>query len=460
MKLPSSFEKYLAEADLNPDEMRRGLQLEPSVFVRMHPKKSNALPHLSPAHPLIPGVYKLPRRPVFALDPWFHAGMYYVQDVSSAFLKLLLADIIKTIKIDLAIDVCAAPGGKSTLLLELLNEYSILIANETIGSRFGILKENLEKWGYPNFILTRLDPTQLGKSGLKAELMLIDAPCSGEGMFRKDPNALNMWSEASVAHCALRQHRIVEDALPALAEGGFLLYSTCTFNRRENEEIILKNSEILEPFIAEFPKLPGMHIREENGFRFYRFLPEAGSGEGLTFCVCRKKGASTSKTPPAPRREKSAFSVINHSDIPSSYILIEDKQGIQHLFPPGGQHALHILEKSKGVASFGTEVSERRNTLIKPLHGATLSAVLPKSTHVVTLNIEEALKYLKRNTFEIDIPLPGLYTASHQGAVLGNIKHLGLRWNNLYPNAYRLRMEIPNEIPEPWWAAPPNTSLI
>ncbi len=239
--------------------------------------------------------FYLNERPVFTLDPLFHAGTYYVQEASSMFTW----HIVQQLKLDenpiTALDLCAAPGGKSTLLASVLHPDSLLISNEIIKPRASVLVGNLSRWGNANSIVTNNDPKVFGGWQGQVDLLLADAPCSGSGMFRKDPDTIDEWSEQNVELCAQRQQRILADSLPVLKEGGYLIYSTCSYSEKENEEILdwLMDSHALES--VRITKDPDWGIIESQSLRHhaygYRFYPHLVKGEGFFVAVLRKTGA-------------------------------------------------------------------------------------------------------------------------------------------------------------------------
>lgn len=183
--------------------------------------------------PWIKHGYLLENRPNFALDPLFHAGAYYVQDSSSMILWQFLSDLNR--ENQLVLDTCAAPGGKSTLLLDWLDNKGFLIANEIDKKRTRILNENILKWGKTNVATTSLSTSYFETSSCEFDLVVVDAPCSGEGMFRKDEHARIQWNEDLVDHCSIIQENILDDVSEIIGNGGHLIYSTCTTNPRENE---------------------------------------------------------------------------------------------------------------------------------------------------------------------------------------------------------------------------------
>ena len=266
------------------------LQKEAPTTIRLNSKKnlpdSSIFPEkLAPVLWNDDGFY-LPQRPSFTLDPSFHAGAYYVQEASSMFVAEAIkqtVDLTKPLKI---MDLCAAPGGKSTLLASLLNNKSLLVANEVIKSRIGALKENLEKWGYPNYLVSNHDPEEMIDLEGFFDVVLTDAPCSGEGLFRKDPKASKEWSENSVQLCSARQKRILQAATMLVAPNGYLCYSTCTYNEKENEQNArwLIQTTDFEEVKLNIPAEWGI-VEKEFG---YQFFPHKVQGEGFYLAIFRK----------------------------------------------------------------------------------------------------------------------------------------------------------------------------
>ena len=242
--------------------------------------------------PWCPEGFYLPGRPQFTFDPLFHAGCYYVQEASSMFITHVLRQFVK--EPVAMLDLCAAPGGKSTAAITVLPEGSTLTSNEPIRLRYQILEENITKWGYNNCSVTNLYPRDFRKKKEKFDVILCDVPCSGEGMFRKDPNAINEWSLQNVEKCWRLQREIVADAWECLTPGGILIYSTCTYNTKENEENVRWIMEEYDAEILSIPTEPSWIITGSllAGFEapVYRFIPGFTRGEGLFMAVLRKKG--------------------------------------------------------------------------------------------------------------------------------------------------------------------------
>ncbi len=234
----------------------------------------------------------LEKRPIFTLDPLYHAGVYYAQEASSMVLEKVL-EKIELFEDFLALDLCAAPGGKSLILSDWLAKDGLLISNEVIASRAKILKENCLKWGCDNVLISNSDPKKIAKSGVNFDLILIDAPCSGEGLFRKDPESIQEWSEENTHLCELRQKRIIADIISQLNENGYLIYSTCTYNPAENEmQLEWMESE----FGLEWQKMDDLlefgMIKRGQG---YAFLADENHGEGFYIALAKlvnKKTAS------------------------------------------------------------------------------------------------------------------------------------------------------------------------
>lgn len=333
------------------------------------------------------GVY-LSDRPQFTFDPLLHAGCYYVQEASSMFVTHILrqsGDCPQS-----ALDMCAAPGGKSTALRSILPEDCVLVSNEPMGNRAQILLENITKWGAPNCIVTNNYPRDFRKAKLKFDVILCDVPCSGEGMFRKDPNAINEWSMQNVEKCWRLQREIVSDAWECLNSGGLLIYSTCTYNTKENEENIQWILENFDAEVIDIPIAPSWHITgsllPDFSAPVYRFIPGITRGEGLFACALRKAG-----TP------------------------------IQHTFNTK-KLSLKVLESEMPQGEF------------------------PR----VEVDYPEALRYLRGEALVLPPNTPkGLVTITYKGQPLGSAKNIGNRANNLYPKAWRIKStHLPAEAPK------------
>ena len=289
---PAEFINNL-HASIGPQRAGRVLEAlaaAPEVSVRVNPFKSSLAAlreHFgSLAGEPVPwapqeGFY-LQERPSFTLDPWFHAGAYYVQEASSMYVGVLFEHALDALgrRTGLRIlDLCAAPGGKTTQLLSHLDASSLLVANEVVPARATVLAENVARWGCSNVAVTQSDPSAFSSMNGFFDGGVVDAPCSGEGMFRKDERAVSEWSPDHVRLCAARQRRIVGDVWPSLVPDGFLIYSTCTFNRYENEDNV--------DWICT--ELGGSCLEKRH------FYPGEDRGEGFFAALIRKSPASGPK---------------------------------------------------------------------------------------------------------------------------------------------------------------------
>jgi len=366
--------------------------------------ESNLTPHSSLLTPQIkvpwcPEGFYLSGRPQFTFDPLFHAGCYYVQEAASMFVTHILRAVANSSLFTLhsslnVLDLCAAPGGKSTAMRTVLPEGSILVSNEPNPTRAQILLENITKWGWPDCIVTNNYPRDFRKAKAKFDLILCDVPCSGEGMFRKDPQAISEWSLQNVEKCWRLQREIVADAWECLNPGGLLIYSTCTFNIKEDEENV---RWILDTYDAEpltIPTDPSWNITGSllPGFDapVYRFIPGITRSEGLFVCVLRKFGGTE------VRRY-------------------------------GG--ARYDYRQMKGLS-----------ILVPPLHHTPVPPT-------IDLPYSDALKYLRGEALVLPPGTPqGIVTVTYKGVPLGPVKNIGSRANNLYPKPWRIKTtHLPSE---------------
>lgn len=444
--LPKEFEERM-HADLGDGYLNFVQSLkEPSpVSIRLNPFKSTQI-----EGPTIPwtqfGKY-LSERPSFTLDPNFHAGAYYVQEASSMLLEQALiqsTDLSKPLR---ALDLSAAPGGKSTHIISLLSSDSLLISNEVIRSRASILSENIQKWGYPNVVITCNDPKDFNNLEGFFDVIVVDAPCSGEGLFRKDPDAMNEWSADNVQLCSMRQRRILSDVLPSLKENGILIYSTCTFNEQENENnmIWISSEEALESVPLSMNKHWGVEtIQKENAIG-YRCYPHKVKGEGFFISVLRKKSSSGEVRIKPKRRFSSASKKITEQL--NSWLLHADQFNfIQHenlliTLPAQSFDDIQFVAERLNVITKGTALAEAKHDKLIPEHSFALSTHLNKEHfQKIDLNLNQALSYLRKEAFLHDDQRKGFAFVSYQENPLGWVNLLGTRFNNLYPSSWRIRM--------------------
>ncbi len=441
IKLPEDFVRRVQQDPFLGTSLLDALNATPPVSIRKHPQKY--LGHLEndQAIPWMPFGSYLESRPVFTLDPHFHGGAYYPQEAGSQLLWSAL-DQLNFSEEPIFLDLCAAPGGKSTLISDFLNGNGLLISNEVIQQRARILKENLTKWGYTNTLVSNNDPADFTKLEGVFDCIVVDAPCSGEGMFRKDHEAREEWSEQHVELCASRQKRIVMDCWSALKESGYLIYSTCTFNDQENERnidwIITQTGAALIHIDLPFAETG------RNGIGYYA-IPGKQKAEGFFIAVLQKttetkeRNEKNNKPALAPFKDlKMVGELVNLK----SQIAFVQWENFVFALPENHLQLIQKIKQKLRIIKLGTEIGELSRKGIIPHEALALSVNLVRSDiPKYELTKEQALHYLKGETFQ----LPGNHgygLMCFEGTKLGWIKHLGNRFNNLYPKDWRIRMRI------------------
>ena len=394
-----------------------------------------------------PGGFYLKERPVFTIDPAYHAGAYYVQEASSMFLDHLLRDILQDRKGLRVLDLCAAPGGKSTLIASLLDKDSLLISNEVIRTRASILEENMTRWGYMNTWVTSNDPRDFGRIQGYFDVIVVDAPCSGSGLFRKDARALQEWSEANVQMCSERQQRILADVWPALKENGVLIYATCSYSPREDEQILdwlagnYDLSAIQVPLKEEWGIVP---VISGKGMAGYRFFPDKIKGEGF-FIAAMQKNEET-ETIYMPKFKTAHDKKIKDQ---AAYLLRNpDKLFIQagkedfHAIETSHEADLQMLQKFVYMRKTGLKLGKPVAKEWLPDHEIALSIDANINLPGIDANWEQALHFLKREEMGLESTDKGWFIIHYNGLGLGWIKALGNRTNNYLPKSWRIRMEV------------------
>lgn len=383
--------------------------------------------------------YYINERPSFTYDPLFHAGCYYVQEAGSMFIELALkqtVDLTKPIKV---LDACAAPGGKSTLINSLINNESLLIANEFIKSRADILVENLSKWGTCNTVVTNNDTERFAELGAFFDAIVIDAPCSGSGLFRKQADAVDHWSEENVIACGVRQKKILADLVPALKENGVLVYSTCSYSLEEDEQIV-------EWLIGEFglEYIP-LTIKKEWGIvetsHGYRFYPHLTKSEGFFCAVLRKtkaeQNAFVSKKRASLDITKADFATLApFLELNDNHIIKKNERF--HVLNSAALNFLIAYEKQFYFKKAGAVMGEIKGKDMVPNHELALINLLNKNIAVLELDREQAIKFLKKENFEHSSEAKGLVLVTYNTKGLGWAKVLPNRVNNYFPNELRI----------------------
>ncbi|MDR0872195.1 MAG: rRNA cytosine-C5-methyltransferase [Prevotellaceae bacterium] len=476
MNLPQAFINQIQPIlGAETADFLQALQTESPVSIRLNDKVQSAM--TDTVKWCETGFY-LPERPLFTADPLFHAGAYYVQEASSMFVEQAVKQHInEPVRM---LDLCAAPGGKSTHLSSLLPAGSLLVSNEIIRSRAYILAENLIKWGNANVVVTNNEPKDF--SGLQSffDAVLVDAPCSGEGMFRKDEGAIAEWSPDNVRKCAERQRDILTAVWSALKTDGILIYSTCTYNRAENEENV---QWIIRELGAELLQI---RIDEAWGITAsdfgYRFYPHKTRGEGFFLSVLRKTESPhcgldpvsfrhcglDPQTPasfchcgldPQTHRKQGKKGIAGHTSTalsnqtrndelknqlknPNNWTISIDGNKISAL-PKDRVEDIDYLRKRLNIMHAGIPLAEQKGKDFIPEAALALS----KNIDLLQVNTFEAdlptaLRFLQREAIETPDAPRGYLLIMYQGLPLGWVKNLGNRANNLYPNEWRIRMRL------------------
>ena len=426
------------------DTHERGAQV---TSVRLNPEKRTTKFDQAELVPWCADGRYLAERPSFIADPLFHAGCYYVQEASSMFLEQILkhtCDLESNLRV---LDLCAAPGGKSTLIASLINDQSLLVSNEIIKSRVPVLSDNLTKWGTSNCVVTNNDPRDFNRLDGYFDVMVVDAPCSGSGMFRKDPMAINEWSENNVQLCSERQQRILANACPALAQGGVLIYSTCSYSKKENEDIAdwLCDTYGLKTIRIPLDASWGIEETESDKHRCfgYRFYPHQVKGEGF-FITCFQKTEGDVK-----HAESSKVLRVNASD---ESILKRWIHGPDHTIHPAKDGYCFIapqfladvrhLQSRLYVKKSGVYAGKIVGKDLVPDQELAQSLLLSPNIQRAELDEEQALMYLRKDTLELDGLPTGWTLMCYQDFGLGWAKVLPNRINNYYPREMRILKEF------------------
>ena len=417
-----------------------------ATSVRMHPVKGNGLFATNEQVSWCAEGRYLPERPVFTIDPAYHAGAYYVQEASSMFLHHILKQVLAGkggLKI---LDLCAAPGGKSTLIASLLDEESLLVANDVIKARAGILEENLTRWGYMNTWVASNDPRDFGRLPGYFDVIIADAPCSGSGLFRKDEKALDEWSEANVQLCSQRQQRILADVWPALKEDGILIYATCSYSPEEDEAILkwLADTYSVESVAIDVPVEWGIVKIESTGMQGYRFFPDKVMGEGFFVAALIKKESSDSVRVPRFKSaaDKTVQKQAEHFFTANDIIFLPNGRGEYTSINAVHEADFQLLTKALYFRKAGCLTGQPGNKEWIPAHDIALSINTNNALPAIEVNKENALRYLKKEDLQGLPEGKGWHIVKYNGLGLGWIKMLGSRTNNYLPKSWRIRMEI------------------
>ena len=455
MRLPEQFIQRM-QRELGAEEAEAlcaALDTEPSTAVRLNPAKMSEDKWGGRKVAWSEYGYLLGERPAFTLDSDFHAGAYYVQEASSQFAGYIMSQALggeQECEGKYILDMCAAPGGKSTHYATLVGERGLVVANEINRSRAAVLADNARKWGLGNMVVSCNDSSRFRQVEEWFDAVAVDAPCSGEGMFRKLDEAQEQWSEANVAMCAERQWEIFQNAFEALKPGGVMLYSTCTFNRSEDENILERAMELYGEGFEVVDEISvgenwGVVVGQVGAFRTYRFFPHKLSGEGMFMAVARKAGTSSKR-----RQLKSRRQIIAAVDKRSAEELgrwVREPEGMK-FFAAGdmlyGCRKEHYgdIEALSGVLSViysGVAMGQIFKNKLKPDGALALYVGLNRdAVECREVGEEEVLKFLRKQDISAENFAEGINLVLHNGLALGFVKRIGARVNNMYPNSLRI----------------------
>jgi 16S rRNA C967 or C1407 C5-methylase (RsmB/RsmF family)/NOL1/NOP2/fmu family ribosome biogenesis protein len=436
---------------------------EQVVSVRINPQKLSSENHqilwdefspiMSAKIPWNSNGYYLSSRPVFTFDPFFHGGLYYVQEASSMFLEEALkqsVDISKPLRI---LDLCAAPGGKSTLLQSLISDESLLVSNELIKSRVNILQENIIKWGASNIIVTNNDPADFSRLENYFDVILVDAPCSGSGLFRRDPEAIGEWSRENVKLCSYRQQRILTDVWPGLKKNGLLIYSTCSYSKQENEDIM---DWAVEKFAADSLSIsikPEWNIVESRSDMHkghgYRFYPDKIKGEGF-FMGCLQKKEGSNFGYPRSKRQSLDKPGKNEEAILRRYIKsAEDNTPVGffkhndmlYALPENLENDVIFLRNRLYLRKGGVLMGKLNSEILIPEHELAMSTIISTKIPSIEVDKENAIQYLRKEELKTSVSGKGWALIRYKQHNLGWVKLLQNRFNNYYPADWRIVMK-------------------
>jgi 16S rRNA C967 or C1407 C5-methylase (RsmB/RsmF family)/NOL1/NOP2/fmu family ribosome biogenesis protein len=449
MGFPSEFIEHIQHTTgFDKDAFEAAHQASVPVSIRYNPNKKIQIDQAVERVPWTSEGYYLSERPSFVLDPLWHAGVYYVQEASSMLLEQAVqqtTDLNENIKV---LDLCAAPGGKSTLLQSIITKESLLVANEVIQSRASILRENIIKWGGMNVVVTHNDPADFSAVEGFFDLMVVDAPCSGSGLFRKDPEAMDEWSLSNVKLCAERQKRILVDVWPALKEEGILIYSTCSYSEMENEAMVDWIMQTFDLVSVSLELNTSWGVREvissHKGYG-YRCWPDKVKGEGFFMAVFKKKEVSAELR---IKSKRNTVPSVSDKNIAASFIKkatdIEWMMQGKYLTAINAaqfENIQFLMERLR-VRYAGVESGVVLHGSFMPEHPLAVSYEIQPDMELVNLTDEQAILFLRKEDIGVSAFPKGWQRLGYRERGIGWVKSLGNRINNYYPKEWRIRQRV------------------
>ena len=390
---------------------------------------------------------KLKERPSFTLDTAFHAGAYYVQEAASQFIDHIVAG--EPLQGKRVLDMCSAPGGKTTIYSTAVGVDGLVVANEYVRSRANILADNVRKWGMSNVLVTNNAPEHIAQFEGWFDLVAVDAPCSGEGMFRKEEVAREEWSIDAVKMCAARQLSIVREAWQSLKAGGLFIYSTCTFNDEEDEGLLRtfidEMGDVFEPSQrVEIDDAWGVVRGEVGAFQTFRFFPHKTDSEGLFVAVARKAEATTQRTPKARKKVMQEVDKVSRRELMRwlqdadqyAFAMVADTI---YAYRTEQFKAVQALSEGLTAIYSGVAMGQIFKGKLKPDWALSQYVGLNRDAVAVEeLDEQRALDYLRKKDIAVGDMVEGMNLMTHNGRALGFAKKVGARCNNLYPNSLKI----------------------
>ena len=446
--LPERFVETMREAlGADAEKLFAALDTEPAVSVRHNPAKPAECFDGEAVGWCKWGRY-LAERPQFTLDPLTHGGAYYVQEASSQFVAHLLENY--DMEGRRVLDMCAAPGGKTTIYSTLVGRKGLVVANDISHSRAMALADNVQRWGMGNVVVTCNEPAHIGAFTHWFDVVAVDAPCSGEGMFRKMDEARSEWTPSSPELCAERQREILAEAWRVLRPGGTLIYSTCTFNPTEDEGVV---EWFMSEYGEELESADRVETSEDWGvvrsdigaFQCFHFYPHKARGEGFFAAVARKRDGAVRRSMPKARRK--LFSQCAKGDVKELSRWVDDAS--QHTFMMVGEDiyaynsavadAVVTLSENLSVVYSGVAMGRIFKSRLKPEHPLALYVGLNRSAvPMVNVSLDDALDYLRRNDIAASQFEEGINIVGYKDVPIGFVKRIGVRCNNMYPKDLRI----------------------
>lgn len=433
-------EAFIAVHDLG--EQVTSIRVNPSKFGGYRESsffRRNSISHV----PWCQWGFYLESRPSFTFDPLFHAGCYYVQEASSMFLEQAMKQSVDLSGRLRVLDLSAAPGGKSTHLHSLLSKDSLLVSNEVIRQRAQVLRDNIIKWGCENVVVSNNDPRDFARLGGFFDVIVVDAPCSGSGLFRRDPEAIHEWSLNNVALCSQRQQRILSDVLPALREGGILVYSTCSYSVEEDESIMdwLVSEKSMENISLKVDVDWGItRTSSPGGSMGYRCWPDKVKGEGFFIACFRKNNAASGGS---IGRVKHSSATKQEAMFLEKWMSLEGKKIIRHentlyCWPSSMAEEMGVVLDNLRVIYSGVKAGEMMRNKLVPDHALAMSLLVDPAIPSLEVEEADAIRYLQRKEMLVEAPAKGWHLVKYEGHSLGWVNVLSNRMNNYYPKELRI----------------------